>query len=171
MVHLLLLTSHLRNLSVKKLSFDFRILIVLAFCAFLASCGNLAYNKGVDANVKGNNRFADTQDKQLDTIQQCYMYSKDTTHCSILAAGTNATQILGGRPTPIRVASSDGEIAKSILSDGLDATVKIYGLKAVADTVKSMNNQAGKVEVLTQPEPIIVRPEVVQPVIVTVPAG
>lgn len=144
-------------------------LVALAVSAFvMAGCSATSYNKGVDANVTGNTQYMDLQKQQLNAIQQCYMFSKDTAHCSILAAGTNATQILGGRPTPIRIAKSPGEIFETVATKGLQAAVMLYGIDAVSKTLQAANAEAGKTLVV-QPE--VVRPEVVNPVIVHAPAG
>lgn len=143
---------------------------VLAFV--LVGCGALtngsSYDIGVQANKTGNTQFMNLQNEQQISLQVCFMYSKSTSECAILAAATNATQILGGRPTPIKIASSPEEVIQAVLSGGFDAAVKIYGLKAVSDVIKEGIAESGKTLVV-QPE--VVRPEIVQPTIVTVPAA
>lgn len=138
-------------------------LFAALFAVTLAGCSATSYNKGVDANVAGNTAYMNLQKQQLQAIQQCYMFSQDTTHCSILAAGTNATQILGGRPTPIRIAKSPGEIFETVATKGLEAAVMLYGIDAVSKTLQAATAEAGKVQIVN---PEVVRPEVVNPVIV-----
>lgn len=139
-------------------------LMTLAVSAFvIAGCSATSYNKGVDANITGNTQYMELQKEQLNAIQQCYMFSQDTTHCSILAAGTNATQILGGRPTPIRIAKSPGEIFETVATKGLEAAVMLYGIDAVSKTLQAATAEAGKVQIVN---PEVVQPSIVQPSIV-----
>lgn len=146
----------------------FKSLSLLIACVFvLVGCSATSYNKGVDANVTANTQFMELQKEQLFSIQQCYMFSKDSSHCSILAAGTNATQILGGRPAPVRIAKSPGEIFETVATKGLEAAVMLYGIDAVSKTLQAGVAEAGKVQVVN---PEVVRPEVVNPVIVHSPA-
>lgn len=145
--------------------------IILAAALALSACGALvsgsSYETGVNANKKGNTEFNNLQMEQQISLQVCFMYSKNTSECAILAAGTNATQVLAGRPAAIKIASSPEEIMQSVLSTSFDAAVKIYGLKAVSDVVKTGIAESGKTLVV---KPEVVRPEVVQPVIVHSPA-
>jgi hypothetical protein len=143
----------------KKIS----ILFTLALTFFLTACGTSSYQTGVMANQVSNAGFQNTQNEQLNTIQMCYIYSKNPESCTILAAGAIPTQVLGGRPTPIRVAQAPEEIFKEIATNGFEAAVKIYGLKQIASVVNSATAEAGKVEIV---RPEVVRPEVVQPTIV-----
>jgi hypothetical protein len=99
--------------------------------AFLAGCSTTAYEKGLKANVDQYRLFSDTQMAQQQTIATCYQFNPNKSECSILAAGTNATQTLAGQPTALRVAKSPGEILEAIATKGFDAAKVIYGIKAV----------------------------------------
>lgn len=143
------------------------LVLLVLFSFVLTGCaGQGAYEKGVDAQTTANTGYMKLQEEQLDTIKLCYMWSKDTTHCSVAYAGTTAVQILGGRPTPIRIAKSVGEITESVLSLGFDGAVKIYGLKAVSDVLRASVSEAGKVQIV---KPEVVRPEIVSPEIIFAP--
>jgi hypothetical protein len=123
----------------------YRLLASLAAVAVLAACGSTAgpsaYEAGLRANVDQYKLFSDGQLAQQQTLQACYQHNPNKSECSILAAGTNATQTLAGQPQALRVAKSQGEIAESLVTRGLDATVKIYGITAVRDAVIA-NSQA-----------------------------
>lgn len=138
-------------------------LVSVAFAFILSACGTTSYQTGVLANQVSNAGFQNTQNEQLNTIQMCYIYSKNPESCTILAAGAIPTQVLGGRPTPIRVAQAPEEILKEIATNGFEAAVKIYGLKQIASVVNNATAEAGKVEIV---RPEVVRPEIVQPTIV-----
>lgn len=146
----------------KKTFAKFALLLPVVFALLLSACAS-SYETGVKANVTGNTQYQNTQNEQLNVIQMCYIYSKDTSQCSILAAGAIPTQVLGGRPTPIRVAQAPEEILKEIATNGFEAAVKVYGLKQIASVVNNSTAEAGKVEIV---KPEIVRPEIVMPMIV-----
>jgi hypothetical protein len=140
-------------------------ILVIAFASVttLAGCSNTSYVHGVNANKAGNTQFMALQGEQQVSIQLCYMYSKNTAECSIVAAGTNAVQTLGGRPTPIRIASSPEEITQAIAERGFQYALGIYGAKQLGDVLKNATNANATV---VETQPVIVRPEVVNPVIV-----
>lgn len=139
------------------------VLVSAAFAFLLSACGTTSYQTGVLANQVANAGYQNTQNEQLNTIQMCYIYSKNPESCTILAAGAIPTQVLGGRPTPIRIAQSPEEIFKEVATNGFEAAVKIYGLKQVAGVLTKATEEAGKVQIV---RPEVVRPEIVQPTIV-----
>lgn len=114
--------------------------LVLTACAGLGS-GEASYKQGLDANVRQYELFSDTQLAQQQTLQACYTHNPNKSECSILTASTNAQQTLAGQPAPLRVAKSPGEIAESIVNNGLEKTVQIFGIDAIKSAVKS-NAQA-----------------------------
>jgi hypothetical protein len=150
-------------------------LIALSVLA-LAGCSTTDYAKGVQANVDTFKLFSDGQLAQQTSIQSCYQHNPNKSECSILAAGTNATQTLAGRPDPIRVAKTNGEIFESVATVGMDKAVLIYGAKAVAQAFKSAqastqaataanaSTAAAGIEAASKP------PLIVEPTIIEVPA-
>lgn len=105
---------------------------ILAASLILAACGtNSSYEQGLRANVTQYRLYNASQISQMMTIQTCYQFSKNTTECSLILAGAVPTQTLGGKPEPLRVAKSPGEILESVVTKGLEATVAIYGIDAV----------------------------------------
>jgi len=111
----------------------------------LSGCGNTSYVHGVNASRISNTEFSNVLQEQLTTVQLCYMFSKDTKECSITLAGIAATQTLGGRPTPIRIAQSPEEIVGVIADKGFDAAVKIFGLKQIGNVLSKGISESGKI--------------------------
>lgn len=108
----------------------------LAICALsLAACSALSdkssYEQGLKANVTQYRLFNSTQTAQLLTIQACYQFAANKTECSLILAATAPVQTLGGKPAPLRVAKSPGEIFETITTKGFEAAVAIYGIDAV----------------------------------------
>lgn len=152
-----------------------RLIPVLSAVALLAACGstaNSSYKQGVAGNVVNYREFSGIMHNQQNTLNSCFNaagFAKDASAiavCAVLTASTNAQQTLSGQPQAIRVAKSPEEIQESLVAHGLDATVKIFGLKQVADVMKAGFTAAAKDPVVEVVRPEIVRPEVVSPVIV-----
>lgn len=117
--------------------------IIAAFtsAALLAGCAGGGYKQGVAGNVLQYREYSNVMHSQQNSLNSCFnaagqtKSSGDLALCAVLAAGTNAQQTLAGQPAPIRIAKSPEEIAETIITRGLDAAVKIYGVKAVSDAV------------------------------------
>ena len=114
--------------------------LILTACAGLGS-GASSYEKCLDANVKQYQLFSDIQLAQQQTLQRCFEFNPNKSECSINMASTNAQQTLAGQPQALRVAKSPGEIAESIVNNGFEKTVQIFGIDAIRTAVKS-NAQA-----------------------------
>lgn len=143
-----------------------RLFIIMAAALALAGCSTTDYAKGVQANVDNFKLFSDGQLAQQTSIQACYQHNPNKSECSILAAGTNATQTLAGRPDPIRIAKTNGEIFESVATVGMEKSVLIYGAKAVAAAFKSSQAStqaasAAGIEAASKP-PLIVQPTVIE---------
>lgn len=133
--------------------------IAIVAVLILAGCQTPgAYEYGVKANLKQYEYYTDVMLAQQTASASCYakaVTDVQISYCAILAAGMNASQTIGGRPDQLRIAKSQGEIVESVVSKGLDAAVKVYGLQAVSDAVKNITAIQAK-------DPLIVRPEVIQ---------
>ena len=151
-----------------------RFLLVLFITSVLAACGttgnNSSYKQGVAGNVINYREFSGIMHNQQNTLNSCFNaagYTKDASAvalCAVLAAGTNAQQTLSGQPEAIRVAKSPEEVQEAITTHGIDAAVKIFGFKQVADVMKSGFSAAAKDPVVE-----IVRPEIVKPEVIIIP--
>lgn len=158
----------------------FRLLLALSSIALFAGCAtgpNSSYKQGVAGNVVNYREFSTLMHSQQNTLTSCFNAagaSRDASAlslCAVLAAGTNAQQTLAGQPAAIRVAKSPEEIQEAILSGGMDMAVKMFGLKQVAEVMKSGFSAAAKDPVVEIVRPEVVNPVVVQPTIVQVPLG
>ncbi len=141
-----------------------KILLLLAIASLTAcsTMGESSYVTGVAANSESNISYQSTQMKALDVNNKCYDTATNTIErafCAIVQNGTVPVQTLGGRPTAIRVAKTPGEIAGEIAGRALDIGGMAYGANQIGKAVSSGINAAGK-------DPLVVRPEVVTPVIV-----
>ena len=141
-----------------------KILLLLAIASLTAcsTMGESSYVTGVAANSESNISYQSTQMKALDVNNKCYDTATNTIErafCAIVQNGTVPVQTLGGRPTAIRVAKTPGEIAGEIASKALDIGGMAYGANQIGKAVSSGINAAGR-------DPLVVRPEIVTPVIV-----
>ena len=141
-----------------------KILLLLAIASLTAcsTMGESSYVTGVAANSESNISYQSTQMKALDVNNKCYDTATNTIErafCAIVQNGTVPVQTLGGRPTAIRVAKTPGEIAGEIAGKALDIGGMAYGANQIGKAVSSGINAAGR-------DPLVVRPEVVTPVIV-----
>lgn len=141
-------------------------ILILIPALLLAACNESDYASGVKANAEVYKMYSDLGLAQQASIGACFQFSKDPAYCAILAASTNSVQTLGGRPEPIRVAKTAGEIMESIASIGLDASVKIYGAKAVASAFKASvaasKETASAGIAAASKDPLVVEPTVIE---------
>jgi hypothetical protein len=147
-----------------------QLLASLAAVAVLSACGTIgggsAYEAGLKANVDQYKLFSDTQLAQQQTLQTCYAHNPNKSECSILTAATNAQQTLAGQPQALRVAKSQGEIIESLASQGMDATVKVYGIQAVRDAVvanaNALRDTASAGMQAAAKDPLVVQPTIIE---------
>ena len=147
--------------------------ITIAASVLLVAC-NSDYEAGVKANVDVYKLYNDLGLAQQASIAACFQTSKDPAYCAILAASTNTTQTLAGRPEPIRVAKTSGEIIESVMTVGLDRAVYIYGAKAVANAFKSSveanKSTASAGIAAASKDPLVVNPVVIEVPVEPAPA-
>lgn len=116
----------------------FAAFFAILFAMTLAACTSpSSYNQGLHANVTQYKLYNAMQMTQLMSVQTCFQFASNTTECSLILAGMAPVQTLGGKPEPLRVAKSPGEIFESIAKKGLDATVAVYGIQAVKGAFES----------------------------------
>ena len=134
--------------------------VIAVFAMALIQVGCASYGEGVKANNVNYENYIALQLAQHKTIQKCYDTSTNKSGCSILSASTNALQAVASKAEQIRVPKSPSEVAESIIKDGLQGAVLIYGFKQVSQVIQAGYNAAGKVEVV---RPEVVNPTVIQP--------
>ena len=145
------------------------IIIVSVFS--LSACTTTDFGKAVDANVGNYKHYSDGQIAQQQTLQACYQHNPNKSECSILAAGTNATQTLAGRPDKIREPATNGELAASVTGKIVDGAI-VYSVakeagKAISKGFDANSTTASEGIAAAQKPPLVVD----KPVIVQVPVG
>lgn len=137
----------------------------------LGGCATADFGTAVEANRSNYKMYSDGQIAQQATLQACFVHNPDKSHCSILAAGTNATQTLAGRPDKIREPATNGELATGIIKDVVTGAV-VYGIAQQASGA-IQRGQDNSAAISSQGITAASKPPLVvdKPVIVTVPAG
>lgn len=159
----------------QSISKSLRLVAVLGSAVVLAACGSTkgsSYQQGVAGNVKNYSEFSTVMHSQQNTLNSCFNAAGSTKDpsavamCAVLAAGTNAQQTLAGQPEAIRIAKSPEEVTETIMSKGLDAAVKIFGFKQVANVMSKGFDAAAKDPLVEIVRPEVVKPEIVFPFVV-----
>ena len=148
-----------------------KIITLIVLALGLTGCATADFGKAVDANVGNYKNYSDGQIAQQQTLQACFQHNPNKSECSILAAGTNATQTLAGRPDKIRDPATNGELAASIggkIVDGvIVGTIAREAGKAIGKGFDSNSTTASEGIAAAQKPPLVVD----KPVIVQVPLG
>lgn len=131
--------------------------LALAIPLLLTGCATADFQKSLEIQAAMFEKFNDAQIAQQKTVQSCYEHNPNKSECSILAAGTNATQTLGGRPDAVRSPATNAEL--------ITTGVTTLGTVVVAGKV------AGKVaETRTVTNTQQVPQQVVEPRVITITA-
>lgn len=138
-------------------------LIALALAAALPACASLdaAHIEGQKQDAKKYTDYSDVELQKQYNVETCFN-NANTDHqvalCAMLGMGVGMASTFGGRPTTTTIAPTTGQVIK-----GTVQAVAPYG--AAASIANSVSNVQAK-DPIKQPAPVIVRPEVVNPVIV-----
>lgn len=140
------------------------VLIVMTSWMLMAcsTMGESSYNTGVAANTESNIVHQQTLQQQLTVNSKCFDKATDSVGlaiCAMLQNGTVPVQTLGGKPAATRIAPSQGELAKEVISQALSIGGMAYGANQIGKAFGTAVGSAGK-------DPLVVRPEIVNPVIV-----
>lgn len=128
--------------------------LALAIPLLLTGCATADFQKSLAIQAEMFDKFNLAQIAQQESIRACFEHNPNKSECSILAAGTNATQTLGGRPDAVRSPATNGElITTGVTTLGTAAVIGYVGGK-VAET-RTVTQQ------VSQPTQVI-RPEVIQ---------
>lgn len=136
----------------------------------LAGCASLdaAHIEGQKQDAAKHKSYSDVELQKQTNVETCF--NRATTDnqmaiCALMGTATGMASTFGGRPTPTAIAPTTGQVLQ-----GTAQAVAPYGAAAaIANSVSKV--QAKDPVVVNQPEPLVVRPEVVQPTIVQVPAA
>jgi hypothetical protein len=155
----------------------------------LAGCGSTLTNgdkisdfkASADANAQMYDSQADVMWNAQEAVKACY--KKATTDVQIMACAmhgqsANYSQAMAGRPAPNRNPQTAPEVAGDTGKAAVKAVANTAGVVGVANAVADgLSNtvaanasvQAKDPVVVTQPQPLVVRPEVVRQDVVVVP--
>lgn len=135
-------------------------ILALAIPLLLVGCSTADFQKSLDAQAKMFEKFNDAQIAQQKSIQACYAHNPNKSECSILAAGTNATQTLGGRPDAVRSPATNGElITTGVTTLGTAAVIGYVGGKAVESRTVTNTNQVSQPTQVIEPRVIFATPQ------------
>ncbi|MCK9515651.1 MAG: hypothetical protein WCZ20_01335 [Hydrogenophaga sp.] len=138
--------------------------LALAFLA-LSGCAALdaAHIEGQKQDAAKYSDYADVEYQKQVAVQECFKKAGSDTQiafCAMFGQSTGMASTFGGRPTATAIAPTTGQMVKDTLTG-------VAPYAAAAAIVKSATSVQAKDPItVTQPEPVIVRPEVVHPAIV-----
>jgi hypothetical protein len=138
--------------------------LALAIPLLLTGCATADFQASLNTQAAMFEKFNDAQIAQQKSIQACFEHNPNKSECSILAAGTNATQTLGGRPDAVRSPATNGELITTGVTTLGTALVVGAVAKEVAETRTVTNTQQ-----VSQPTQVI-EPRVIEPTVIFTPA-
>jgi hypothetical protein len=165
-------------------------LAVVIAAVSLVGCGSLTkdgerisdFKASADANKSMYSDQADVQWKTQETLAKCF--EKATTDiglavCGLTTQATNINQTVNGRPTPNRNPTTGVEAAQAVGTTAVKATAAAATAVGVANAAADAFKGAADAQAQTASEgitaaskdPLVVRPEIVQPMVVQVPAS
>lgn len=142
-----------------------RMIIAAITTLALTGCAALdaAHIEGQKQDAKKYTDYSDVELQKQTNVETCFKRATNSTEiamCSMLGMATGMASTFGGRPTTTTIAPTTGQVIQ-----GTAQTVAPYG--AAASIANSVSKVQAKDPIITeQPAPVIVRPEVVNPVIV-----
>ncbi|MEN6302005.1 MAG: hypothetical protein ABFD96_04730 [Armatimonadia bacterium] len=145
-------------------------LITTAIALALTGCASLdaAHIAGQQRDAEKFKQYSDVELQKQVAVEACFQKASTDNQmaiCALMGTATGMASTFGGRPTNTSIAPTTGQVIQ-----GTAAAVAPYGAAAaIANSVSKV--QAKDPVVVNQPEPLVVRPEVVQPTIVQVPAA
>lgn len=149
--------------------------LLLAACTSINPDGSKTtdFKASVDANAKMYEAQADVQFEAQKNVTACFNKASTDVQimaCSMMGQTTNFSQAMGGQPTPNRNPTTGVEGATAVGTTAVKVTGAGVVAHAVAKGVKSATDvQAKDPIVVNQPEPVIVRPEIVHSTTVVSP--
>jgi hypothetical protein len=136
-------------------------LILATLCAFaLTACASMdaAHIEGQKADATKYQHYSDVELAKQTAVAACFTRATTDNQiamCALFGQGVGMASTFGGRPTGTTIAPTTMQALGQTLE-----TVAPYGAAAaIARSVASV--QAKDPQVVTQPQPLVVRPEVV----------
>lgn len=142
-----------------------RLIIATLTATLLPACAALdaAHIEGQKQDAKKHTDYSDVELQKQINVETCFKRATTDTQiatCSMLGMATGMASTFGGRPTTTTIAPTTGQVIQ-----GTAQAIAPYG--AAASIANSVSKVQAKDPIITeQPAPVIVRPEVVNPIIV-----
>lgn len=134
-------------------------LLALALPLFLVGCATADFQKSLDAQERQFKLYSDNHLAQQETIRACFEHNPNKSECSILAAGTNASQTLAGRPDAVRSPATNGElITTGVTTLGTAAVIGYVGGKVAETRTVTNTNQVSQPTQVIEPRVIFATP-------------
>jgi hypothetical protein len=140
-------------------------LIFVGLALALTGCAafDAAHIEGQKQDAAKYKDYSDVEYQKQVAVQECFKKAGTDTQiafCARVGQSTGMASTFGGRPTATAIAPTSGQMLKDTLTG-------IAPYAAAAAIVKSATNVQAKDPItVTQPEPVIVRPEVVHPTVI-----
>lgn len=140
-------------------------------CAALAltACAALdaAHIEGQKRDADKYRNYSDVELQKQIAVGECFKKATTDTNlaiCALMGTATGMASTFGGRPTSTAIAPTTAQA----LGSTVEAVAPYGAAAAIAKSVSKV--QAKDPVVVNQPEPLVVRPEVVQPTVIHAPA-
>lgn len=150
-----------------------RILALAAVAALsiaLTGCAafDAAHIEGQKQDAGKYRQYSDVELQKQIAVGACFAKASTDNQiaiCALMGTATGMASTFGGRPTGTNIAPTTAQA----LGSTVEAVAPYGAAAAIAKSVAKV--QAKDPVVVTQPEPLVVRPEVVHPTVVTVPTA
>lgn len=146
-----------------------RLFFSTAFAMSLTACASFdaAHIEGQKADAAKYQAYSDVELAKQSSVSNCFARANTDNQlatCALMGVATGMASTFSGRPTSTNIAPT------TMQAIGTTAE-KLAPYGAAASIAKSVSNVQSKDPVIVQQaDPVVVRPEIVQPVIVQVPA-
>jgi hypothetical protein len=142
-----------------------RLIIAILAAVLLPACASLdaAHIKGQEQDAAKYSTYSDVELQKQVNVETCFNQAKSDAQmamCALMGTATGMASTFGGRPTPTAIAPTTGENIRGAIKD-----VAPYAAGAIIGRGLT-RVQAKDPVIVEQPAPLVVRPEVVNPLIV-----
>lgn len=138
--------------------------IAMSGCAYF----DTAHIEGQKMDAAKYKQYSDVELQKQVAVEACFAKASTDNQintCAMMGLATGMTSTFAGRPTATDIAPTTAQA----IGATVEAVAPYGAAAAIAKSVAKV--QAKDPVVVTQPEPLVVRPEVVHPTVVTVPAA
>ena len=139
-------------------------LLALSGCSVF----DTAHIEGQKVDAAKYKQYSDVELQKQVALEECFKKASTDARmaiCALMGTATGMASTFAGRPTATDIAPTTAQA----IGATVEAVAPYGAAAAIAKSVAKV--QAKDPVVVNQPEPLVVRPEVVHPTVVTVPAA